>query len=521
MSSIQEVKRDADNQRLAERNTQLEFAVETLQESIADVVLKLDDIGWRPLGEDVDATEIPLNTIKDVSQTTRGLLSINPLIKRGLAFRVSYIHGPGVEFTGLDKNHALLTNPTNDKFFFSAQAKEENENVLGTDGNLFLLLTKSRARRGVGTITRVPMKQITGTVSDPDNPEDVWFYKREWETIVEDLSTGQERKIPKIRYYPATDYDADFRGRPSHIRNHPVEWNSAILHGAPNKQAGWKWGTPDLMTVIFWSKAYKEFLENSASLVKAYSRFAFKVQAPNKNGATAAATKVATPPSRDVMTGEVNNVGGTAVMGAGMNLQTIGRTAGSVDFSAGLPLAGMVAAGLDIPLTALTNDGGSSNRSGAETLEAPTAKAMKARQEFWKALYKKLFKWFGIEKVEPIYGSMDTPDVLRQIQAVQAAASMFVLSAEEVRELVLVALEIQTDKGMPDEKALGNLLLEMNRQAEQAEKAAAQQAETEKMKLGAQKKAQSADASYGDNSNRKAVGAHNYDKSDGAGPKKK
>lgn len=520
MSSISEVKRDADNQRLLEHTAQLELTVETLQESIADVVLKLDDVGWRPLGEDVDATEIPLTTMKNVSQTTRGLLSINPLIKRGMGFRVSYIHGPGVKFTGVQENHALVTDPTNDKFFFGSQAKEEMEMALGTDGNLFLLLQKGKGRRGVGKITRVPMKQITGTVTDPDNGEDIWFYKREWETIVEDLSTGQERKIPKIAYYPAVDYDASYRGKPARIRNHPVIWDSAILHGAPNKQVGWKWGTPDLMTVIFWSKAYKEFLENSASLVKAYSRFAFKVQAPNKNGASAAATKVSQKPTIDPYTGESNNVGGTAVMGAGMNLQTIGRTAGSVDFSAGLPLAGMVAAGLDIPLTALTNDGGSSNRSGAETLEAPTAKAMAARQEFWKVIYRKVFEFFGIKNVKPIYGTMDTPDVLRQIQAVQTAASMFVLSAEEVRDLVLIALEIQTDKKMPTEKELGNLLLEMNRQAEQAEKAAKAQADTEKMKMNSAPKTQSGNKSYGDNSNRKAVGAHNYDKSDGKGPKK-
>jgi hypothetical protein len=164
LSTLTDVKRDTDLARLREQNNALEisnkalqFSVETLQESFADVVLKLDDIGWRPLGQEVDATEIPLSTIKEVSQTTRGLMTINPLIKRGVAVRTSYIHGPGVEFIGLDEKHALLTNKTNQKFFFSSQAHEENEACLATDGNLFVLSWCRRRLRRSARKTSSPV----------------------------------------------------------------------------------------------------------------------------------------------------------------------------------------------------------------------------------------------------------------------------------------------------------------------------------------------------------------------------
>src|SRR6266566_1055757 len=79
-------------------NSALTNGMEILQENMADVVLALDNQGWNPLGEDLDMTEIPLQTIKKTSRTTRALLVINPLIKRGLSVRKAYIWGGGVEF---------------------------------------------------------------------------------------------------------------------------------------------------------------------------------------------------------------------------------------------------------------------------------------------------------------------------------------------------------------------------------------------------------------------------------------
>lgn len=387
MVSLQEVKQSAELSRLQEQNNALQNSMEVLQESFADAMLALDDVGWKPLGGDEDATEIRLETIKTIAQTTRGLVAINPLIKRGVAVRTTYIWGAGVKFEGIDENDPILTDRTNKKFIFSPQAFSELEAVMATDGNLFVLISKGKARRstlsnGAPKMTRVPMGEITGTISDPMNKEDVWFFRREWTVESESYATGDKSAKTMVAWFPATDYDVT-NGKPFNIKGKPVVWNAAILHNTANKQVGWKWGAPDLMSVIFWTKAYKEFLENSATLVKAYSRFAFKVTAQTKNGVQGAATKVAAQPVRDPFTGEVSGVGGTAVMGMGTSLSTIGRTGGSVDFSAGLPLAAMVAAGLEVPLTSLTADGGSSNRSAAETLETPTLKAMKARQQLW------------------------------------------------------------------------------------------------------------------------------------------
>lgn len=524
MTTLSEIKQQAEIARLQEKSSVLENSLEILQENFADAMLRLDDVGWKPLGGDEDATEIRLETIKTIAQTTRGLVAINPLIKRGVAVRTTYIWGEGVKFEGIDEDDPILTSPTNKKFLFSPQAWGEIENAMATEGNLFVQVSKAgNGRRRLGgdstpKITRIPMREITGTVSNPENKEDIWFYKREWTQTEENYRTGRTIEKAMVAWFPATDYDLE-NGKPFTIANKPVVWGSAILHNTANKQIGWRWGAPDLMSVIFWTKAYKEFLENSATLVKAYSRFAFKVTAPTKSGVQAAATKVAALPTRNEMTGEVNHVGGTAVMGMGATMSTVGRTAGSVDFGAGLPLAAMVAAGLEIPLTALTADGGSSNRSAAETLETPTLKAMKARQQLWSGFFRRLFDYLGKENVKVIWGRVDVVDVQRLMTALTSAKDMNVLHAEEVRELIKIAFELDNDKKLPTEEELG-LMNPSNTTAGKAEmenaKLAAQQpkvapgAPAAGGAKGGAKKPASAAPSYGDNSNRKAVGQHKY-----------
>jgi hypothetical protein len=525
---LSEVKQSAAISRLQEQNDALSNSIEVLKESFADAMLAMEDVGWRPLGADEDATEIRLDTIRTIAQTTRGLVAVNPLIKRGVAVRYTYIWGAGVKFEGLDDKDPLLTDPTNKKFLFSPQAYGEIETAMATEGNLFVQITKPGtgrrralvpgAKSANAKITRVPMSEITATVTNPNNKEDIWFYRREWTVLTQNYRDGQQVKDNIVAWFPATDYDIE-NGKPFNIQGKPVVWNSAILHNTANKQLGWKWGAPDLMSVIFWTKAYKEFLENSATLVKAYSRFAFKITASTKNGVQGAATKVAAQPTRDPFTGEIQNVGGTALMGMGSTLSTVGRTGGSVDFNAGLPLAAMVAAGLEIPLTALTADSGSSNRSAAETLELPTLKAMKARQELWGGFFGRLFDYLGKPDIKVVWGRIDAGEVLRNIQAITTAIPMNVLHAEEIRELIVTALDITTDKGLPTEEELG-LSFQTNTEMGKAALKTAKNPPQPVVAPGApgskpgestnSKKPASNAPSYGDNSNRSAVGQHSY-----------
>lgn len=478
--------------------------IEHLEESrLADIQLAIDNIGWQPLGGDLEGEELDIDSIKESADILRALGVINPLVKRGISMRIQYIWGKGVQFKGISEDDKVFKNQLNQRFMFSAEALAEAERCLATDGNFFVIASGAvgrRSARGEAKLMRVPFKQITGIVTNPENPEDIWFYRREW-TETRTKANGTPDTKNRIAYYPSDLYREP--KRPKTIATKPVIWDAVVIEHAVNKQVGWRWGVPDAMAVMFWAKAHKEFLEDSAKLVKAYSRFAFKATAPTPNSVRAVAAKVATPATRDAH-GNQQDVGATAVMSPGSNLQAIGRTSGSVDFSAGLPLAGYVAAGLEVPLTDLLSDSSLSNRSAAETLTASKLAAMVSRQKSWKLFFERLFAFWG-KDVEATFEVIEDETTIKKIQGVQMAAGMNVLHAEEVRDLLIKALDLETGKGLPTEAELGLLILAQIKADEAAEKA----------ENNAQDQL---DPSYGDNSNRDdAGGAHAYDPTDGKG----
>jgi hypothetical protein len=499
-------------------NTALKEMTLELRESIADVQLALDNIGWSPLGGEYgDMRELPLATIRDQTRVTRALAVINPLIKRGIAVRIAYIWGNGIKLDGLDETSDFAKHAGNKKYLLSEKAQMEMESCLATDGNFFLLVTKKSAKSKVDRLTRVPLWQITGAVSDPDNAEDIWFYKREWNTVVTNAATEQETATPNVEYFPAIDYD-EANGRPTQFKGKKVNWGSRIAAHSVNKQSGWKWGVPDILPVMFWAKAHKEFLESQATLVKAYSRFAWKVAAPTAANARAASTKVGTAPSIDPMTGQPQGVGATAVTGQGTTISSVGRTGGSVDFEAGLPLAGYVAAGLSVPLTELTADAGNANRSSAETLSGSNEKVMKARQAEHKMFYESIFAYLGMD-VKVSFEKIEQEAVYRQIQSLVSLLPLNLFSDKEMRALIVHVLDLQEldPEKVPTKEELGNLILQATMAAEAADKAAVQAEKLAKSqpapgaavpgakapKVPGVKKAASTAKSYGDNSYRK------------------
>lgn len=479
------------------------------QENMADVVLALDNVGWDVVGEDINAQEIPLETIRNKAKVCRALLTINPIIKRGLAVRTAYIWGGGVEFVGLDLKSKFYKNATNQKYLFSPQAWGEMEAALGTDGNFALLVDKggiTKANPDKAKVQRIPLVQIVGTVANPENPEDIWFYRREWTTIVNSATEEAESKVEHIAYYPAIDYDMT-NGKPRQIRGKQVIYTAALAVTQVNKQTGWRWGIGDITAVIFWAGAHKKFLEMCAQLVQAYSRFAFKATQPTRAGVNATATKVAQQPPYDPYSQGQSNVGDIAVMGTGANLQAI-RGGGSVDFKAGSPLAGYVAAGLEIPLTELMADATDANRSSAETLNSSTTRAMKTRQELHKRFFESIFTYLGLEDVTLKFPPIEEESLLKRLQAIAAAIPLNVLSDKEARKFVAKAFDLENPDHVPTEQELGLLLAANHSAAKEAVKAAAD-AEV--------KKAASNAPSYGDNSNREDTkgGQHAYNPDNG------
>lgn len=434
-----------ENAVLHEDNSTLGIKVEELEESLLRISDAFDSIGFAPMPVD-DVKEMPLKTVKKMAEISRSTATMNPFVKRGVKARISYVWGKGVQFDKIDGIQDKLDN--NRSKAFNAQAYEELEMAAATDGNVFRAIPVDNEINSLTDpkIIRVPLDQIVGAVSNPDDFEEVWYYKREVEVRKTDPNTGEEKKDTVIKYYASMQYFQKLakqgKNLPRRRGKYGVEQNYVMQHIAVNRQVGWRWGVPDVAPVVFWANAYKAYLEDNATLVKAYSRLAWQVKANSQSGASAAAAQVMSPPTRDPLTGEMRDVGGMAVTGPGTTLQAQGVNSSQVDFSKGTPLASAIASGLEVSLIVITSDPGSGNRSTAETLDLPTLKAMESRQLLWSEAFDELFEFWGATDSIVTWPQIYNDSTKDRIAAVGTAKELGLIYPEEARKEILDVLGI-------------------------------------------------------------------------------
>ena len=194
-----------------------------------------------------------------------------------------------------------------------------------------------------------------------------------------------------------------------------------------NRLAGEQWGKPDLMGAVYWAQAYKEYLEAGHVLAKALARVAFKVKSTTTAQQQAVIDKMST----------LQGTGATASLGADQDLLAVSKAGAGIEFSAGTPLAAMVAAALDVPLSVLLTDGSAGGRQGAETgLEEPTFKALELRRQVHKDLVKRVLRAAGF-KTEVDLAPLSNDLIQRWGQVVTLGLQNGILHRVEARELFL------------------------------------------------------------------------------------
>jgi hypothetical protein len=442
--------------------------------------LALEDIGWRPLAGFSDSNTFTLDALHRASELCRAVATINPLVERGLKVRTGYIWGSGVsvvakEFIqGPGRPRTVNTDPELPEgisdVLTGTLAQMEIEMSAACDGNLFFLVDRKEK-----TVQRVPFEEITAGVSQRGNKEKLLYIRRTWNDWDLDFASdrvetqpftnpdplrqsgrswiGPDGNVRALNYdeqqfnmksvwYPTFTLSAGTRrttalaGR-NRIWNEPTDHGKVMVHIPFNRMTGWRWGVPDVLPAVWWTKAYKEYLENCATLTKAYARFAWKVTNEKSKGVRRTAASLAQTPRVDPSTGQPLAVGASAVLGAGQDLSAVGNTR-AVDFDAGRPLAAMVAAALDVPLPALTEDPTIGNKSTSEALDTSTVLVMQARQRMMNEAYLRIFEMLGV-RVRLRWPEISEEPVHRRLQAIDMASRLGVLTAEETRTMVLDA----------------------------------------------------------------------------------
>lgn len=393
--------------------------VEHLQESITGLEQAMFEPGWHRLTAVADL-EFSRNGLRQITAVCRVMGLKNSLIKRGIRLRTAYVWGQGVQISARDADKKsrsqdvnqtvqdFLDDPGNQRTFSSQQAREELEQSLGTDGNVFLALF-TNPRTGAVQVRSLPWDDISDVITNPQDASEPWYYKRTWEEPNDPFQAAGTRH--RVAYYPALGYTPTTK--PLRIKDPmsgsqlaEVMWDAPVIHVKVNGLRGWKFGVPDVYAAIDWASAYKDFLTDWATLVKALSRFAWRLTAKGSKQAAAKA-KLAASPSYDPVNGEPRFAGATAVGTPDMMLEAIPKSGATIDSDSGRPLAAMAAAALDVPVTMLLGDPGVTGaRATAETLDKPTELMAESRRALWTGVINRVLDHVITESVRAPEGAL-------------------------------------------------------------------------------------------------------------------
>jgi hypothetical protein len=413
-----------------------------LVEQIAELEGALQEDGWNQLSGD-GATEFSRDGLRRITALCRLTAVANPLVKRGVALRIGYVWGLGVSINARAKGddatqdvnavvQAFTDDPSNLASWMGSQAREERERSVATDGNVFVACFTSPLTGRVQVRT-LPWDEITDVVTNPEDRDEPWFYKREWTSRDLDPFTGRVDTQRHVVYYPSLDIAGGIptgpgrrlRAKPKQISMHdgdegdPVQWDAPVLHVKVNALDGWKFGLPDVYAALPWSRAYKDFLEDWAKLVKSLSRFAWRLTTKGSKVSRVAA-RVKQAVSVNERTRDPNDVGAAVVSDPAQQLEAIPKTGATIDSESGRPLAAMVAAALGVPVTMLLGDPGTVGaRATAETLDRPTELEMNLRRELWTEVERRILDYVLDQAVKapqgPLKGTITRDEVGREV----------------------------------------------------------------------------------------------------------
>ncbi|UIU47078.1 hypothetical protein [Microcystis phage MinS1] len=370
--------------------------IEALEEALSELELAAEDRGWRAATMDSDR-EFSRDGLTNVIRNCSVMAIASPLIKRGLQLRLGYVWGQGLTVSaragdGADQDvnsvvQAFWDDPSNQVALTSPEAQEALELRVGKQGNVIFTLFPDPLTGRV-QIRVTPFEEIGDKIANPEDRDDTWFFFRTYTATVIEAGYGggtrrrtETRRVlhPALGHWPAT--------RPRSIDNIPVLWDQPMLHVAVNRPEGGKWGIPDVYAALPWARAYEGFLTDWARLVKALSKFAWRLTGDKSSKARTAANKLAAAlprPGASATDPALGLVGGVAAGGPGVSLEAIPKTGATIDSGSGRPLAAMVAAALGVSVVDLLADPGVTGaRAVAETLDKPVILEMNGRRRMW------------------------------------------------------------------------------------------------------------------------------------------
>ncbi len=361
--------------------------IELLYERLAELELAIEDQGWLRLGAEGER-EFSREALRRIAAMSRLAFMKNPLVGRAVSLQALYVWGQGVTIQArhpaLDAVvQAFLDDQKNRAELTSHQARTFKELDLQVDGNLFFVFFPNPVTGRVRVRTIAP-DEIAEIVCNPEDAKEPWYYRRSWTQRRLDVATGQSVSQRRTAYYPDWQYNP--LAKPSHIGEHAVEWASPVYHVKVGGLSDMRFGVPETYAALDWARAYKSFLEDVATVMRAVSRFSAKVTTKGgARGIAAAKAKLNTTLGAGGNSSETNPppvTGSVFVAGEGTDYTPMNVRGVTIAPEDGRRFLLMVCAAMGIPET-FTGDVSVGTLATAKSLDRPTELKFVDRRTLW------------------------------------------------------------------------------------------------------------------------------------------
>lgn len=246
------------------------------QGAFGDLELALSNVEWR---REVNLSWLEFSRwgIQQIILISRLYYIKNPIIRRLIDVCAAYVFARGVEISSPDKaaNEVLSDFIADNKTVLGQGALCDLERRKDYDGNLFFAFFPDKMATGKVTVRTIDATEIQDIVTDPEDQETSWLFRRLWTQRDFDQATGQVAMRTAERWYPALYYDPPVK--PEKINGVEVAWDTPVYHRRCGHVAQWRFGCPRIYPALDWSKAARKFLEACATVRQALASIAMTI----------------------------------------------------------------------------------------------------------------------------------------------------------------------------------------------------------------------------------------------------
>lgn len=403
--------------------------------------LALEDAGWINLSGG-GGWVIPDATRILSVQRARVAYMKDPLARQAIRIWTDYTFGSGITYKAKEESTKKVLeafwDAKENKALLSPRGQRKLSDKLLVDGEVFFALFLGTG--GQAIVRSIDPLEITEIITNPEDIEDVRYYKRSW----------LKNNASKVSIYRSITNKKDEATVDSTTTAITKTEDAFVLHLTYNTI--FQRGNPLLLPALDWIDYYRRFLASRIAIMLALAKFAWKAKV---KGGQAAVDRI-----KATFHGQAPAAGSTLYENEGLDTTPIKTETGAQGaYQDGKMIKHQIFAAVGIP-EQYFGDISTGNLATAKTVELPMVKQFQSYQATWRGLFQEIDEAVLEHNKVPEkdwYVDRDFPPIAEDEAAQIAQALKEILTvlpqlaeAPEVIQVALMALGINDTQEVLD-----------------------------------------------------------------------